>query len=310
MENLYELPTEMQNKHSLNMDKLPTREILTIINNEDQTVATCVQEALPEIEQAVDLIFESISQGGRLFYVGAGTSGRLGVLDAVECPPTFSTPPELVQGIIAGGETAIFKAVEGAEDNEDLGADDLIDRGISKQDVVVGVAASGRTPYVKGALAYARKIGARTISLSSNQEAKISKDAQVCIYVNTGPEILTGSTRMKAATAHKLVLNMLTTTIMVKSGKVYENLMVDLHASNEKLRKRAISMVSNITEVSAEEAESVLERTNYEVKPAIVMIKAGLDAHKAQEYLREAKGFIRQAVEMALASQTPNDIKL
>ncbi|WP_042142522.1 N-acetylmuramic acid 6-phosphate etherase [Paucisalibacillus sp. EB02] len=299
MNKLSALVTEMRNEHSMAIDNMSTEEILSIINNEDLKVALAVQQVLPQVEQAVEKIYHSLKNGGRLFYVGAGTSGRLGILDAVECPPTYSTPPDLVQAVMAGGAKAIEKAVEGAEDSEELGANDLEERGLTEIDVVVGIAASGRTPFVVGALKYAQKVGAATVSLTSNRNAIISQFAEVNIEVVTGPEVITGSTRMKAATAHKLILNMLTTTTMIKIGKVYENLMVDVKVSNHKLKERAINIVSTITNVSYEKAKETLEQSNYEVKPAIVMIKANVKLEKAKNAIHHANGFVRKAIEIA-----------
>ncbi|WP_412977104.1 N-acetylmuramic acid 6-phosphate etherase [Ornithinibacillus sp. 179-J 7C1 HS] len=301
MNKLSALVTEMRNEHSMTIDNMSTSEILSVINNEDLKVALAVQQVLPEVEQAVEKIYYSLKNGGRLFYVGAGTSGRLGILDAVECPPTYSTPPELVQAVMAGGKKAIEKAVEGAEDSEELGANDLAERGLTEIDVVVGIAASGRTPYVAGALKYAKKIGAATVSLTSNKNAVISQIADVKIEVETGPEVITGSTRMKAATAHKLILNMLTTTTMIKIGKVYENLMVDVKVSNLKLQERAISIVSTITGVSYEVAKEALTKSNNEVKPAIVMLKAKVTLKEAKDAIEVANGFVRKAIEIAEA---------
>lgn len=300
MNNLTTLITEMRNENSMTIDSLSTKEILSIINREDMKVAQAVQQVLPEVEKAVELIYQALINGGKLFYVGAGTSGRLGILDAVECPPTFSTPPDLVQAVIAGGANAIEKAVEGAEDDEDLGATDLRKRGLTELDVVVGIAASGRTPYVVGALTYAKEVGAKTISLTSNPNALISNLADVKIEVLTGPEVITGSTRMKAATAHKLILNMLSTTTMIKVGKVYENLMVDVKISNQKLKERAINIVSTITGVSYEKAKETLVNAHHEVKPAIVMIKANVSLPEAKAAIKEAKGFVRQAIHIAI----------
>jgi len=299
MKNISTLTTEMRNKYSAHIDNMSTIDILKTINNEDKTVAYRVEDVLPEIEAAVELIHQALVNGGRLFYIGAGTSGRIGILDAVECPPTYSTPPELVQAIIAGGNNAFIKAVEGAEDNLHLGAKDLEERNVSDKDVVIGIAASGRTPYVIGALQYAKQMGAKTVSLTSNKNAKISVHADVAIEVETGPEVVTGSTRMKAATAHKLILNMITTSTMIKVGKVYENLMVDLKVSNIKLQERAKNIVSTITDVSYTKAAEVLETTNYEVKPAIVMIKAGVSFQEAKKYIELANGFVRKAIDLA-----------
>src|SRR5699024_10741548 len=253
---------------------MSTLEALTLINESDMCVTERVKDVLPQIETTVEMVYRALKQGGKLFYVGAGTSGRIGILDAVECPPTFSTPPDIVQGVIAGGSGAIVNAVEGAEDDASLGANDLKSRNLTELDVVIGIAASGRTPYVCGALKYANEVGARTVSLTSNKDALISQYADTKIEVLTGPEVLTGSTRMKAATAHKLVLNMITTTSMIKIGKVYESLMVDLKVSNQKLKERAKSIVSAIANISIQHAGDVLESADFEVKPAIIMVKA------------------------------------
>ncbi|WP_042459493.1 N-acetylmuramic acid 6-phosphate etherase [Neobacillus dielmonensis] len=297
--NITTLTTEQRNERSRNIDQLSTLEIIQLMNHEDSTVAAAVGVALPQIEAAIEAIVGALQRKGRLFYVGAGTSGRLGVLDAAECPPTFCTPPEQVQAIIAGGEQAMFIAVEGAEDDLEQGAKDLESRGFTSSDVVVGIAASGRTPYVIGALEYARKLGAVTISLACNQNAEISKHADHKMEVVVGPEVLSGSTRLKSATAQKMILNMLSTTTMIKLGKIYDNLMVDLHASNIKLVERAKRIVMEITGVSYEEAEETLNKTNQKVKPAIVMIMAGVSVEKANDAIQQANGFTRQAVELA-----------
>lgn len=293
------LTTESRNVNSAYIDQMSTREILKTINEEDQTVAYRVEDVLPEIAATVEIVYESLLAGGRLFYVGAGTSGRLGILDAVECPPTYRTPPELVQGIMAGGSRALVQAVEGAEDDIHLGAIDLAEKELTQLDVVIGIAASGRTPYVVGALQYAKQIGAKTISLSSNKESIIGKYADVAIEVVTGPEVITGSTRMKAATSHKLVLNMITTSTMIKLGKVYENLMVDLNASNEKLKERAKNIVATITDAPYKTVEEVLELTSYEVKPALVMIETNVTLDHAKRYIQLSNGFVRTAIELA-----------
>lgn len=300
MNKLLTLTTEMRNENSTTIDNMSTMDVLKTINDEDRTVADKVREVLPQIEKTVDMITDSLSQGGKLFYVGAGTSGRVGILDAVECPPTFRTQPDIVQAVMAGGMTAFEKAAEGAEDDQSLGATDLKTRDVTELDVVVGIAASGRTPYVAGALQYANQIGAGTVSLTSNENAEISKYAAIKIEVLTGPEVLTGSTRMKAATAHKLILNMITTSSMIKIGKVYENLMVDLKVSNKKLEERAKSIVSTITEVSYDRATETLEASNYEVKPAIVMIKTNVTFQEAKKYINQANGFVRKAIELTL----------
>lgn len=295
-ENISSLTTEQINEHTKYIDQLTTLEIIKLINNEDRTVADSVAKELPHIEEAIEVVYERLKTGGRLFYVGAGTSGRLGVLDAAECPPTFSVSPDLVQAIIAGGERAIFVAVEGAEDNRLLGKEDLLSKQLNEADVVIGIAASGRTPYVIGALEYARSIGAATISLSCNNNALISKYADIKIEVVVGPEVVSGSTRLKAGTAQKMVLNMITTTTMIKLGKVYGNLMVDLNASNEKLIERAVNMVMSITGVSREDASLVLKKTNYNVKPAIVMIETGNSYEKVELALQATDGFVRKAI--------------
>lgn len=299
MSKLSALTTEKRNNNSTNIDNMSTMEILTVINNEDMSVPQKIQEVLPQIEETVDIVHHSLKRGGKLFYVGAGTSGRIGILDAVECPPTYSTPPDLIQAMIAGGIQAVEKAVEGAEDSEELGAKDLRKRGVTELDVVIGIAASGRTPYVIGALKYANEIGATTVSLSSNQNSEISQYANIKIEVLTGPEVITGSTRMKAATAHKLILNMITTAAMIKIGKVYENLMVDLQVSNYKLQERAVGIVSTITKVPYKKAREILELTNYEVKPAIVIIKTDVTLKEAKSYIIQAEGFVRKAIELA-----------
>ncbi|MCH1625949.1 N-acetylmuramic acid 6-phosphate etherase [Fredinandcohnia sp. SECRCQ15] len=297
--NITTLTTEQRNNRSGNIDQLSTLEIIKLMNDEDSTVASVVQMVLPQIELAVEAIYHSLKNNGRLFYIGAGTSGRLGVLDAAECPPTFCTPPDMVQAIIAGGETAMFTAVEGAEDSKEQGAIDLKARGFTKSDVLVGIAASGRTPYVIGALQYAQKLGSSTISLACNENAEISQYADHKIEVVVGPEILSGSTRLKSATAQKMILNMLSTTTMIKLGKVYDNLMVDLHASNLKLVERSRRIVMEITGVTYEEAQKILDETNQKVKPAIVMLMAGVSAEKANEVIEQANGFTRKAIELA-----------
>ena len=297
--NIATLTTEQINDRTTNIDQLQTVEIIELMNKEDETVTAAIKDVLPQIADAIDAIYQSLKNGGRLIYMGAGTSGRLGVIDAAECPPTFCTPPEMIQGIIAGGETAMFVAVEGAEDGRELGGNDLKERNLRDSDIVVGIAASGRTPYVIGALEYAKQIGATTIALSCNQNAEISKYADHKIEVIVGPEILTGSTRLKAATAQKMVLNMMTTTSMIKLGKVYGNLMVDLHASNMKLVERARNMVMKITGASYGEAEQTLNATDQKVKPAILMIMGGVPLETANQLLEESNGFVRDAIEKA-----------
>ncbi|MCJ8007793.1 N-acetylmuramic acid 6-phosphate etherase [Lederbergia wuyishanensis] len=302
-DNLSKLTTEQINQGSINIDQMSSLEIIKLMNAEDQLVAEAVNQELHRIAAVIDAIYHSFKNDGRLFYIGAGTSGRLGILDASECPPTFCTPPEMVQGIIAGGEKAIKTAIEGAEDSRDEGANDLKARGLSSSDIVVGLAASGRTPYVIGALEYARRVGAVTVALSCNKNAEMSQYADHKIEVEVGPEVLTGSTRLKAATAQKMVLNMLTTASMIKMGKVYNNLMVDLHASNKKLMERACRMVMNITGVSLEEAETALHLTNLKVKPAILMILGSVTLNEANQLLQDTDGFLREAIIKAKESR-------
>lgn len=297
---LANLVTEKRNVNSMKIDQMATMEILRTINNEDQKVAKAVESVLSEVEVAITYIHNALENGGRLFYVGAGTSGRLGVIDASECPPTFMTPPELIQTVMAGGDDAFFNAVEGTEDKEDQGRLDLQAQNISKNDAVIGITASGRTPYPIGALKYAKKIGAYTVSLTCNESAIISKYADCKIEVIVGPEVLTGSTRMKAATSHKMILNMISTTVMIKLGKVYENLMIDVHASNYKLLERAKRIIMETTNATYQEAEQALHITNKEVKPAIVMIKAGVSLEEAKSALAHSKGFVRKAIENCL----------
>ncbi|SMP22960.1 N-acetylmuramic acid 6-phosphate etherase [Laceyella tengchongensis] len=298
-ERLSTLTTEARNEKSMRLDSADTLEILRIINEEDQKVALAVQKVLPDVQVAVEYAVQSLSLGGRLIYVGAGTSGRLGVLDAAECPPTFSTSPETVLGLMAGGEKAFVQAVEGAEDNEEWGERDLREIGLTDRDTVVGIAASGRTPYVIGALKYARRMGARTVALSCNERARISQEADQAIEVVVGPEVLAGSTRMKAGTAQKMVLNMISTATMVKLGKVYENLMVDVNISNRKLKERAIEIIRTVTGVSRERAEESLEQARHEVKTAIVMIKAEITYARAVRLLEQANGNVRRALSLA-----------
>ncbi|MFJ5771873.1 N-acetylmuramic acid 6-phosphate etherase [Psychrobacillus sp. NPDC093180] len=299
MNNISLLTTEKFNPKSHHLDEMNIKEILELMNEEDQSIPQAVQRVIPQIEETVKKVVKAFESGGSLIYIGAGTSGRIGVLDAVECPPTFSTSPNMVKAVLAGGEGAMFTAVEGAEDDELLGAEDLQKLNVSENDVVIGIAASGRTPYVKGALIYANSCKATTVSLSSNKNSTISEFASINIEVVTGPEVLTGSTRLRAATAHKMILNMISTTAMVKTGKVYKNLMVDLNASNFKLRERAKKMVCYSTGVSDEEAEHILEETAYDVKLAIVIILTGVDKAKAKKLISETGGFVRDAVKLA-----------
>ncbi|WP_026679301.1 N-acetylmuramic acid 6-phosphate etherase [Fictibacillus gelatini] len=297
-EHLSSLTTEMRNQNTTHIDTADTIDILTVMNEEDQKVALAVKKVLPKVKVAVEYAFESLKKGGRLIYIGAGTSGRLGVLDAVECPPTFSTSPETVLGIMAGGEKAFVKAVEGAEDNAELGKTDLEAVHLTSNDTVIGIAASGRTPYVVGALQYARSIGAKAVALSCNENARISQVADHAIEVIVGPEVLTGSTRMKAATAHKMILNMISTTTMIRLGKAYENLMVDVHVSNHKLKERAINIIKTVTGTSYDVAKETLEKANHEVKTAIVMIKTEKTYDEAKALLAEAGGYVSKAISL------------
>ncbi|WP_432357282.1 N-acetylmuramic acid 6-phosphate etherase [Sporosarcina sp. UB5] len=299
MEKLSLLTTERSNPNTSRLDEMSIGDILKTMNDEDQTVALAVRQVIPQIEKTVEKVVEAFKNGGRLFYIGAGTSGRVGVMDAVECPPTFGTSPDLVKAVLAGGEGAMYVAVEGAEDDEGLGAKDVERLQINEKDVIIGIAASGRTPYVKGALIYAKSCGATTVSLSNNENSLISNYADIPIEVITGPEVLTGSTRLRAATSHKMILNMISTTAMVKSGKVYQNLMVDLNASNFKLRERAKKMVCMITELDEKKAESVLKETGYNVKQAIVMILAEVNKERAVALIEAADGFVGKAVKLA-----------
>lgn len=296
MNRLEKLGTERTNLKTSNLDTMSVNEIIKTMNEEDQTVALAVQRVLPQIEDAIYIVHEGFKNNGRLLYVGAGTSGRIGLLDAVECPPTFSTSPQMVQAVLAGGYGAVMVAVEGAEDDQELGENDLRQLDITSSDVVIGIAASGRTPYVIGALAYAQSVGAKTISLSSNLESAISQYANVAIEVETGPEVLTGSTRLKAATAHKMVVNMISTVSMIQVGKVYKNLMVDVHASNYKLKERAKMIVCDATNITYEEAEKVLDKTQFNVKQAIVMTLTGSTAEEAAKLLERANGKVRKAI--------------
>ncbi|MGE9552303.1 N-acetylmuramic acid 6-phosphate etherase [Erwinia amylovora] len=295
--NLGALVSEARNADTLDLDNLSTLEMVTRFNQQDATVAEAVRKTLPEVARAVDAAALSLSEGGRLIYMGAGTSGRLGVLDASECPPTFGVPHGLVIGLIAGGPGALLKAVEGAEDNEQLGVSDLQALNLTAQDMVVGIAASGRTPYVIGALRYARQLGCRTAAVSCNPDSPIAREAEIAISPVVGPEALTGSTRLKSGTAQKLVLNMLSTGAMVKTGKVYQNLMVDMQATNIKLVDRASRMVCQATGCTAEEAEAALKQTSYEVKTAILMVLSGIAAGEAKALLGKHHGFLRAALQ-------------
>jgi N-acetylmuramic acid 6-phosphate etherase len=289
----------------MDIDARSISEILQIINSEDKRVAIAVEGELEYIGKAVGLVVRSLKNGGRLLYAGAGTSGRLGVLDAAECPPTYGTPPEMVQGMIAGGEKAMFRSQEGAEDKQENGARDIDERGVNERDVVCGIAASLRTPYVIGAVKRAKQREAKTIYITTNPRSsfyspeftEISKVVDVAICPEVGPEVIMGSTRMKSGTAQKLVLNMITTTAMVRLGKVYENMMIDLQMTNEKLRERSKRIVMTITGIGYEEAADYLEKAGGHVKAALVMIKAGVGRDEAQRRLETADGFVRAAID-------------
>ena len=293
---LTKLVTESRNNASEAIDTLSTLEMLKVINNEDKKVALAVEQTLPAIAQAVDAIAAAFSQGGRLIYIGAGTSGRLGILDASECPPTYGSAPEQVVGLIAGGHQAILKAVENAEDNVEMGADDLKAIHFSAKDVLVGIAASGRTPYVLGAMAYARSMNATVACVSCNPQSPMTEAADIVITPVVGAEVVTGSSRMKAGTAQKLVLNMLTTGAMIRLGKIYGNLMVDVEATNAKLVERQKQIVMQATDCDREQAEMALNACEGHCKTAIVMILTGVDSDTAKALLQQNKGYIRPAI--------------
>ncbi|HEX7158416.1 MAG TPA: N-acetylmuramic acid 6-phosphate etherase [Edaphobacter sp.] len=283
------LTTEARNPRTANIDRIPTLEMLTLMNEEDRSVPLAVAQELPQIARAVDDIAARFERGGRLFYIGAGTSGRLGVLDASECPPTFSVPPELVQGLIAGGDSALRRSSEHAEDSREQGAIDLAAAGFAKEDTLVGIAASGRTPYVLGAMEHAKKLGALVVSLTCVPASEMASLADIAIAPVTGPEVVTGSTRLKAGTATKLVLNMLSTGVMVRTGAVFSNLMVNVKPTNIKLVDRAQRIIAEATGVDRAEAARLLDQAG-SVKVAIVMQKLSLDRNAAEEALDRAEG--------------------
>ena len=296
---LSRLTTERRNPASAHIDSCTTLEMVTLMQQEDSKIASAIKKILPEIARAIDATSQRLENGGRLFYLGAGTSGRLGILDASECPPTYGTDPELVQGLIAGGIPAIFRAQEGAEDNPDLAVHDLKEHGFSAKDVLVGIAASGRTPYVIGGLKYARELGALTIALACSEHAEIAALADIALTPVTGPEVVTGSTRMKAGTAQKLVLNMLSTGTMIKLGKVYGNLMVDVKASNKKLEERAIRIVMEGSGCERTEAEKALKGADGHAKLAILMVVAGVSAGEGKALLERTAGHLAAAIRLA-----------
>jgi len=293
-----DLVTEARNPASERIDSKNSMEIVRIINDEDKTIPGVVEGELEQIAAAVDILVEAFENGGRLFYIGAGTSGRLGVLDASECPPTFGTPPEMVQGIIAGGNIALVESQEGSEDQKEQGAKDLMARGFTSKDVACGIAASFRTPYVHGAIKQAQDCGAKTVFITCNPRENITLDVDVAICTVVGPEVVMGSTRMKAGTATKLVLNMLTTASMIRMGKVYENMMVDLMMTSKKLEERSKRTVMMVTGVDYEHARAVLEKAGGHVKTALVMILAEIDVDEAKNRLKRNNGFVRAAIEV------------
>lgn len=294
---LESLITEQININTKNIDTMSTVEILNSINNEDIKVAYAVRKEITGIAKAVDVVSEKLKNNGRLFYVGAGTSGRLGILDASECPATYSTDPEIVQGIIAGGNKAVFTSIEGAEDDEEKGRNLIKEKGINSKDVVIGITASGRTPFVIGAMKEARKNGVVTIGISNNKNSLINKEVDIKINPIVGPEVIMGSTRMKAGTSQKLILNMITTASMIKLGKVYGNLMVDLQLSNKKLIDRAVRIIEYAANVNKETAEEYLEKSDFNPKVSIVMLKTGVKKDEAKELLKKGNGFVTQAIE-------------
>lgn len=295
------LVTESVNPATSGIDSCSTLEMLTLINDQDQAVPNAVRAQLPQIAQAVDLIVDRLQRGGRLIYVGAGTSGRLGVLDASECPPTFSTPPELVQAYIAGGDVALRTAVEGCEDDADAGAALAASLSLTERDVLVGITASGTAPYVLGAVRRAKEAGAATVALVNNEDAPLSRLCDVTIAPVVGPEVILGSTRMKSGTAQKLVLNMLSTGSMIRLGKVYGNLMVDVHVSNRKLYDRAVRIVARAAQVDRAAAQAALEAAGRNVKAAILMLETGLDLEAARQALERCGGSLARAIQSAKA---------
>ena len=296
LQTLSTLITEQRNPNSMNVDSLSALEIVQLMNQEDKQVPLAIEKCLPQIAQAVECIVAAFQQGGRLVYIGAGTSGRLGVLDASECPPTFGVSPEMVKGIIAGGERALRHPIEGAEDSKTHAVVDLQTIQFSSKDVLVGIAASGRTPYVISALEYAKSLGSVTVSIASNPNSAMANIVDIAIDTVVGPEVLTGSSRLKSGTAQKLVLNMLTTASMILMGKCYQNLMVDVQASNEKLKARAIRIVMQATDCDKALAEETLKQADQNAKLAIMMILSGLDRAQAETLLEKHQGKLQLAL--------------
>jgi N-acetylmuramic acid 6-phosphate etherase len=301
---LEQLPTEQLNSSSADLDLKSSLDIARIINAEDAIVAVAVARALPQIARGIDWIADALGSGGRLIYVGTGTSGRIAALDASECPPTFNVPPTTVQFVMAGGVRALSRAVEADEDSRELGVREIRKRKPGKKDVVVGIAASGRTPFTVAAVEYARKTGAKTIALSCNPNSPLEKAAELAIIVETGPEVVSGSTRMKAGTAEKLVLNMLSTGAMVKLGYVYGNLMVNLHQKNTKLTERAVTIVARALGIDREKAREALQRAGRDVPIAIVMAKAGVSRANAEQALKDSRGHVRRAIGLAASKKS------
>ncbi|NBJ91568.1 N-acetylmuramic acid 6-phosphate etherase [Parablautia muri] len=298
------IATEQRNENTSNIDSKSVHEMVRLMNEEDKKVAFAVEKELDKIAKASEVIYEQIRKGGRLIYIGCGTSGRLGILDAVECPPTFGTDPELIQAIIAGGTEAIFRAKEGAEDDEQEGRKDLEKIHFCEKDVLVGLAASGRTPYVLGAMVYAKRMGAPIIAVTCCPDSAIDKMADIGITPMPGPEVITGSTRLKSGTAEKMVLNMISTTVMIQMGKVYGNLMVDVKATNEKLLERTVRIVKTCTNATDGEARRVLEECEYSAKVAIVMILMGVGSKEAKELLEEKNGRIQEILKTGKNMET------
>lgn len=295
--NLDKMTTETRNPDTMELDRMSPLEVVTAMNREDAKVPAAIAPVLPQIANVVEWAIASLEAGGRVFYIGAGTSGRLGVLDAAECPPTFGVAPDRMVGLIAGGDQAFLKAVEGAEDSCEMGREDLVKNGLESRDLVIGIAASGRTPYVLGALAYAKEVGCRTAAVSCNAGSEIGKAAGLAVEVVVGPEVLTGSTRLKAGTAQKLVLNMISTASMVGVGKAYQNLMVDVMQTNEKLHRRAEKIVMEATGVDQAAAREKITAAGGSVKTAITMILANCGAEEAAARLEKARGHVREAIQ-------------
>lgn len=294
--NLEGLTTEARNEATKKIDQVSTLEMVTLINQEDQKVAQAIEKVLPQIAAAIDAAAERFKKGGRLIYCGAGTSGRLGALDAIELTPTYSVSPERAFGILAGGEKAMYQAIEGAEDSKELAIEDLTKHQLTARDVVIAIAASGRTPYAVSAIEYGKKVGALTISVTCNNQSPMNQLAEIGIAPIVGPEVITGSTRMKAGSAQKMVLNMFSTGIMVKVGNIYQNLMVNVQPTNEKLMQRATNIIKEAAEIEESQAKEYLEAAQLEVAPAIVMAKAHVDFQKAKQLLAEHDGRISEVL--------------